>query len=158
MHVGSPPLLETEVDGCRRAQRQEITQRVHQEWKGRLKVNAVGGKDDVGLEVDDLLRQWFAPRYVRRRLPCLGCPWARREAEPGKVRCRAESGGRGHLPVQYYAHDSVLEAVQSDVVLHQCLHLQLVGDVHWSVDLATHRNGQADKSTSGSELKTVYSR
>ena len=64
LHVGAPPLLETEVDGHRGAQRQQVRQRGQQQGERRLEVDAVGRQYDVGRQIYDLSRQRLTPGKV----------------------------------------------------------------------------------------------
>lgn len=55
LHVGPPPLLETEENNGRRFQRQQVLQRLQKQRESGLEVDAIGSKNNVGLEIDNFL-------------------------------------------------------------------------------------------------------
>lgn len=61
---------------------------------------------------------------------------------------------KNHVPVENLGPDAVIEAVQGDVVLHERLHLDYVGDVHRVIESAAAScDGEPDDATPGAELE-----
>lgn len=59
-----------------------------------------------------------------------------------------------YSPVENHGFDLVIEAIQSDVVCHELLHLQLVCDVHGSFIAAAFGNCKPDKATTGANFES----
>ena len=62
LHVGTPSLLEAEVDRGRRAEFQKILKCLHQQRECRLEVHTIRSQDGVGLVLEYLLGKRIAPR------------------------------------------------------------------------------------------------
>lgn len=68
LHVGAAALLEAKVDDGVWVEREQVSERLHEQGKGRLKVHAFAGENHVGLVVDNLLRQRFSPKQQKTDL------------------------------------------------------------------------------------------
>lgn len=143
-HVGPSALLEAEIDHGLLVERKQVLECLHQQRKRRFEVDALGRDDDIWFLFHHLLRERLTPASspdVKRRPLDWGAGETEREG--------------GDAPVQHQRLCSVLEVVQSDVVLHQVEHLELVSQQKATLDSAFQSHPEPDQTASGAQLQAA---